>query len=175
MRRAKALLKAMGIGRLRASVTVTMVCDVDPSTSDRGDAVVRATLLGTMTERARVGLRPTNTLTREPQAMAGLAASLDSLTDELWSVVQQYVDGYVLYEHVQNQGENPRRMQALGLADYALRRVALAANAADWIARIEAWAEAGVRHIWFGPGHHYLDRQIRDMTLFRDEIAPRFS
>ena len=98
-----------------------------------------------------------------------------NLSDELRPVVHEYVDGYVLYEHVQNQGENPRRMDALGLTDYALNRFALAGNPADWIARIEALAEAGVRRIWFGLGQHDLERKIRDMTIFRDEIAPRFS
>ena len=97
-----------------------------------------------------------------------------SLPEELKPTVQAYVDGYVLYEHVQNQGENPRRMEALGLTDYAMNRFALAGDPKDWIARIEAMIGAGVERIWFGPGHHDLDRQIRDMRLFRDEIAPHF-
>src|SRR5262249_19972481 len=45
-----------------------------------GDAFVRATLLATASSRARVGLRPTNPLTREPQIMASFLASLDALT-----------------------------------------------------------------------------------------------
>ncbi|HXR37128.1 MAG TPA: LLM class flavin-dependent oxidoreductase [Candidatus Binataceae bacterium] len=44
------------------------------------DAYVRATLLATASTRARVGLRPTNPLTREPQVMASFLASIDSLT-----------------------------------------------------------------------------------------------
>src|SRR5437660_9968433 len=45
-----------------------------------GDAYVRTTLLALASSRARVGLRPTNPLTREPQVMASFLASIDSLT-----------------------------------------------------------------------------------------------
>src|SRR5216684_7586631 len=45
-----------------------------------GDAYVRATLIALASTRARVGLRPTNPLTREPQIMASFLASIDSLT-----------------------------------------------------------------------------------------------
>src|SRR2546421_12206950 len=46
-----------------------------------GDAYARATLIAQASSRARVGLRPTNPLTREPQIMASFLASLDALTD----------------------------------------------------------------------------------------------
>src|SRR5690348_16655734 len=45
-----------------------------------GDAFVRATVIALASSRVRVGLRPTNPLTREPQVMASFLASLDSLT-----------------------------------------------------------------------------------------------
>src|SRR5919198_4463742 len=45
-----------------------------------GDAYVRATLMAQASSRARIGLRPTNPLTREPQVMASFLASIDSLT-----------------------------------------------------------------------------------------------
>ena len=45
-----------------------------------GDAYVRATLIALGSARARVGLRPTNPITREPQVMASFLASIDSLT-----------------------------------------------------------------------------------------------
>src|SRR2546427_7703596 len=45
-----------------------------------GDAYVRATLIALGSARVRVGLRPTNPLTREPQVMASFLASIDSLT-----------------------------------------------------------------------------------------------
>jgi alkanesulfonate monooxygenase SsuD/methylene tetrahydromethanopterin reductase-like flavin-dependent oxidoreductase (luciferase family) len=44
------------------------------------DAYVRATLVALASTRARVGLRPTNPLTREPQVMASFLATIDSLT-----------------------------------------------------------------------------------------------
>jgi 5,10-methylenetetrahydromethanopterin reductase len=46
-----------------------------------GDAFVRATLIARASTRARVGLRPTNPITREPQVMASFLASIDSLTE----------------------------------------------------------------------------------------------
>jgi len=46
-----------------------------------GDAFVRATLIALASSKARVGLRPTNPLTREAQVMASFLASIDSLTN----------------------------------------------------------------------------------------------
>ena len=46
-----------------------------------GDAYVRATAIAMASRRAKVGLRPTNPLTREPQVMASFLASIDSLTE----------------------------------------------------------------------------------------------
>src|ERR1700722_5104679 len=46
-----------------------------------GDAFVRATIIARAASRAKVGLRPTNPLTREPQVMASFLASIDSLTE----------------------------------------------------------------------------------------------
>src|SRR2546430_15171837 len=43
-----------------------------------GDAYVRATLIALGASRARVGLRPTNPLTREPPVVASFLASIDS-------------------------------------------------------------------------------------------------
>jgi alkanesulfonate monooxygenase SsuD/methylene tetrahydromethanopterin reductase-like flavin-dependent oxidoreductase (luciferase family) len=45
-----------------------------------GDAYVRATLIAQASARTRVGLRPTNPLTREPQIMASFLATIDTLT-----------------------------------------------------------------------------------------------
>jgi 5,10-methylenetetrahydromethanopterin reductase len=45
-----------------------------------GDAFLRATLIARSTAIARVGLRPTNPVTREPSVMASFAAALDALT-----------------------------------------------------------------------------------------------
>jgi len=45
-----------------------------------GDAFVRATMMATASTRARVGLRPTNPITREPQIMASFLASIDGIT-----------------------------------------------------------------------------------------------
>ena len=46
-----------------------------------GDTYVRTTLMALASEHARIGPRPTNPLTREPQVMASFLASIDSLTN----------------------------------------------------------------------------------------------
>jgi 5,10-methylenetetrahydromethanopterin reductase len=94
--------------------------------------------------------------------------------DELRQRIQTYVDGYVLYDHVLGAGQNPRRMEALGLTDYAIQRWALAGNPGDWIARIEEIAAAGATKLWIGAGGGTLDRQMYYMRLFGEEILPRF-
>jgi 5,10-methylenetetrahydromethanopterin reductase len=96
------------------------------------------------------------------------------LPDEMKKTVQEYVDGYELYDHVLHAGRNPKRMDELGLTDYALRRWALAGNPKDWIARIEQIADAGATRIWVGLGGSDLDRQLRDLTMLGEEIMPRF-
>jgi 5,10-methylenetetrahydromethanopterin reductase len=96
------------------------------------------------------------------------------LPDEMKQQVQQYVDGYELYDHVLHAGRNPKRMDELGLTDYALRRWALAGTPKDWIARIEEIASAGATKIWVGLGGNDLDRQLRDLRMLGEEIMPRF-
>jgi 5,10-methylenetetrahydromethanopterin reductase len=46
-----------------------------------GDAYVRATLIAQTATTARVGIHPTNPLTREPQIMAAFLASIDAMTE----------------------------------------------------------------------------------------------
>ncbi len=88
--------------------------------------------------------------------------------------IQEYVDGYELYDHVLEAGRNPTRMAELGLTDYALERYALAGNANDWIERISSLAEAGATNIWFSTERGDLDRQTHYMRLFAKEILPNF-
>jgi hypothetical protein len=54
----------------------------------------------------------------------------------------------------------PKRMEELGLTDYAIRRFALAGNPGDWIARIEEIAEAGATTIWVSPSGGDLESQL---------------
>lgn len=88
--------------------------------------------------------------------------------------IQDYVDGYELYDHVLEGGRNPRRMAELGLTEYALERYALAGDVGDWIRRLEVLAEAGARNIWFGTEHGDLDRQLHYMRRVAAEILPGF-
>src|SRR6202049_1996982 len=46
-----------------------------------GDAYVRATLIAQGTTNARVGIHPTNPLTREPQIMAAFLGSRGGMTE----------------------------------------------------------------------------------------------
>jgi 5,10-methylenetetrahydromethanopterin reductase len=123
------------------------------------------------------------------KAIEGVKASVSSILNhsmrfgldgkhvpaDLRAKVQAYVDGYVLYDHVLQAGENPRRMEELGLTDYALKRFALAGNAADWIARIEDLAAAGATKLWVGLGPGDLEAQRRALRVLGSEIMPRFS
>ncbi|MGH7934578.1 MAG: LLM class flavin-dependent oxidoreductase [Candidatus Binataceae bacterium] len=88
--------------------------------------------------------------------------------------IQEYVDGYVLYDHVLRRGRNPQRMDQLGLTDYAIRRFALAGNPRDWIARIEELAEAGATRLWVSPSGRDLDSQMHYMRILGEQIMFRF-
>ena len=94
--------------------------------------------------------------------------------DDLKAKLRDYVDGYVLYDHVVSAGSNPRRMDELNLTDYALKRFALAGNPEAWIARIEELAEAGATKLWLNAEGGSLDRQIHYMRLLGEKIMSRF-
>jgi len=96
------------------------------------------------------------------------------LPDELRAKVQEYVDGYELYDHVLHEGRNPRRMDALGLTRYAIDRFALAGNASDWIKRIEQIAEAGARKIWVSLRATDMETQHHYMKILGGQIMSRF-
>jgi len=96
------------------------------------------------------------------------------LPDELRAKVQEYVDGYELYDHVLQEGRNPKRMDALGLTNYAIERFALAGNASDWIKRIEQIAEAGARKIWVSLRATDMDTQHYYMKVLGGQIMSRF-
>jgi 5,10-methylenetetrahydromethanopterin reductase len=93
---------------------------------------------------------------------------------DLQAKVQDYVDGYELYDHVLHHGRNPRRMADLGLTDYAIDRWALAGAPRDWIARIEQLADRGATKLWVGVSGADLDAQRRYLKLMGEQIMPRF-
>jgi len=92
----------------------------------------------------------------------------------LRAAVQEYVDGYELYDHVVQAGRNPKRMAELGLTQYAIERFALAGNPRDWIARIEELAEAGANKLWVSVSGGDLDGQLHYMRILGEQIMPRF-
>jgi alkanesulfonate monooxygenase SsuD/methylene tetrahydromethanopterin reductase-like flavin-dependent oxidoreductase (luciferase family) len=97
-----------------------------------------------------------------------------NVPDDLRAKIQAYVDNYVLYDHVLQQGENPKRMEALGLTQYALDRWALAGNASDWIARIERVAAAGATRLWLTVSGRGYDEQARYLRILGEQIMRRF-
>ncbi len=107
------------------------------------------------------------------RAIQGVKASVH-VPDELRAKIQEYVDGYELYDHVLHEGRNPKRMEALGLTSYALDRFALAGNASDWIQRIERIAEAGARKIWVSLRATDMETQLHYMKILGGEIMARF-
>jgi len=94
--------------------------------------------------------------------------------EDLKSKIQTYVDGYELYDHVLQEGRNPKWMDQLGLTQYALERFALAGNAHDWITRIEQIAQAGARKIWVSLRADSMDRQTHYMRILGEQIMARF-
>ena len=68
-----------------------------------------------------------------------------------------------------------RRMEELGLTDYAIRRFALAGNPGDWISRIEEIVQAGANQLWVSPGGGRLERQLHYMRILGKEIMAHFS
>jgi 5,10-methylenetetrahydromethanopterin reductase len=97
-----------------------------------------------------------------------------NVPDDLRAKIQSYLDNYVLYDHVLHEGQNPKRMEALGLTQYALDRWALAGNASDWIARIEQVAAAGATRLWVGVSGRGYEEQAKYLRVLGDEIMRRF-
>jgi 5,10-methylenetetrahydromethanopterin reductase len=94
--------------------------------------------------------------------------------EDLRVKIQDYVDGYELYDHVLHAGRNPTRMADLGLTDYAIDRWALAGAPRDWIARIEQLAERGATRLWIGVNGRDLDTQRHYLRMMGEQILPRF-
>lgn len=93
---------------------------------------------------------------------------------DLRAKIQSYVDGYELYDHVRHEGRNPKRMEELGLTNYAIERFALAGDARDWITRIERIAEAGARKLWVSVRATDMETQLHYMRILGKDIMARF-
>ena len=97
-----------------------------------------------------------------------------NVPDDMRGKIQAYLDSYVLYDHVLQEGENPKRMEALGLTQYALDRFALAGNASDWIARIEQVAAAGARRLWISVSGRGFEEQAKYLRVMGEQIMKKF-
>ena len=97
-----------------------------------------------------------------------------NVPEDLRGKIQAYLDNYVLYDHVLDEGQNPKRMEALGLTQYALDRWALAGNASDWIARIEQVAAAGATRLWVGVSGRGYEEQVKYLRILGNDIMKRF-
>jgi 5,10-methylenetetrahydromethanopterin reductase len=98
-----------------------------------------------------------------------------NVADDLRSKIQAYVDNYELYDHVLQDGRNPKRMEALGLTQYALDRFALAGDASDWIKRIEQVAAAGATRLWLTVSGRGFDEQTKYLRILGEQIMRRFA
>jgi alkanesulfonate monooxygenase SsuD/methylene tetrahydromethanopterin reductase-like flavin-dependent oxidoreductase (luciferase family) len=97
-----------------------------------------------------------------------------NVPDDLRGKIQAYVDNYVLYDHVLDGGQNPKRMEALGLTRYALDRFALAGDARDWIARIEQVAAAGATRLWLTVSGRGYEEQAKYLRILGEQVMKRF-
>lgn len=98
-----------------------------------------------------------------------------SLPTQLVAKVQEFIDGYALYEHQVQHGTNGKRMVELGLAEYAMDRYALAGTIGDWIDQIGKLADAGATNLYISVERGDLERQIHYMKIFAEQIRPRFA
>jgi 5,10-methylenetetrahydromethanopterin reductase len=98
-----------------------------------------------------------------------------SVPDDLRGKIQAYVDNYELYDHVLQDGRNPKRMDALGLTQYALDRFALAGDATDWIKRIEQVAAAGATRLWLTVSGRGFEEQEKYLRVLGNDIMRRFA
>lgn len=93
--------------------------------------------------------------------------------EELRDKVQEYVDGYALTEHAEPAGTNRRRLDALGLTEWAAGRWMLAGNPADWVERVNEIAEAGANQLLVH-SLHGLDQQEEFVRLLGEQVMPHF-
>jgi len=153
-----------------------------------GDAYVRATLIAQASD-VEIWFTARSSLHEDRDtAIDNVKASVSSILnhsmrfglegkhvpEDLRAKIEAYLDHYVLYDHVLHEGQNPKRMEALGLTPYALERFALAGNARDWIERIEQVAALGASRLWIGISGHDLDTQAHYLGILGSQIMPRF-
>ena len=153
-----------------------------------GDAYVRATLIAQASD-VEIWFTARSSLHEDRDtAIDNVKASVSSILnhsmrfglegkhvpEDLRAKIEAYLDHYVLYDHVLHEGQNPKRMEALGLTPYALERFALAGNARDWIERIEQVAALGATRLWIGVSGHDLDTQAHYLGILGSQIMPRF-
>ncbi|WP_159401316.1 LLM class flavin-dependent oxidoreductase [Streptomyces maremycinicus] len=86
--------------------------------------------------------------------------------------VREYVRHYTLADHQRPDGANEGLMERLGLTGFALDRWGLAGNAGDWIERIEALQNAGVRRMWLA-NRGSLTQLEEALRIFGEQVLPR--
>lgn len=129
-----------------------------------GDTFVRTTLIAMASVQARVGSRPTNPLTGEPQVMASFLASIDSLTNG--RAFMDIASGDSAVFNIGYQAASRARIE-----DYATCvRDLLDHGTASYQDRPQRvrWAATAVR------SGRDLDRQLQTMRLLGEQIMARF-
>lgn len=86
--------------------------------------------------------------------------------------VRVYADGYTLADHQLPGGSNEKRMEELGLTEFAMERWGMAGDPADWIDRITGLAATGVRRMWLA-NRGDTARLKQTLRMFGEEVLPR--
>jgi 5,10-methylenetetrahydromethanopterin reductase len=87
--------------------------------------------------------------------------------------INEYVSGYVLDDHHAADGANARRMEDLGLTQFALERWGIAGDPADWRRRLEGLEDSGITSVWINASGS-IERLSRTVTLLGTEVFPHF-
>jgi 5,10-methylenetetrahydromethanopterin reductase len=86
--------------------------------------------------------------------------------------VQQFVAEYGHGGHVVVGGDNVRRMESLGLTDFAMERWAIAGDTRDWIERLHELDAAGAQNLWISLSRGDLDEQRECLRVFGEQVMP---
>jgi 5,10-methylenetetrahydromethanopterin reductase len=92
--------------------------------------------------------------------------------EELQGRVREFVGEYGIAGHVLVGGENVKKMESLGLTQFAMERWSIAGDAADWIERIHGLDAVGASNLWISLSRGDLDEQQACLRTFGEQVIP---